>query len=394
VAGQSYFQLISPLIFFLLAIGFALIWRYTRDLASARFFAISYFLRSGAFLADYFRPAMSHEFAVFLTLGLYLASGAAFCAGVFCLYEGRVPWTLIGAIASPVAVALAWYLFADDNIVARIGIMNGLSAAVLAYLAFRFRHRMTRTIDRLLQLLFAVNAAQFVGRTWVMLSYEGSMLTTENYAGSMTAVSLRFAISVATLAIATALLANYGMEIVSRLTRNGETDPLTGLLNRRGFDARATPLAARLDADGPRHGFIIADIDGFKAVNDGFGHDAGDTIIARIAHVLKGTARDGDLVARWGGEEFVILIAHGNRQMARLYAEAVRNEIELMRHGCLRGTSVTISCGVTEWFTGDTVRDVYKRADGALYEAKQQGRNRVRLAGGDPAPRQLETAVA
>ncbi|MFZ2100828.1 MAG: GGDEF domain-containing protein, partial [Oricola sp.] len=95
-----------------------------------------------------------------------------------------------------------------------------------------------------------------------------------------------------------------------------------------------------------------------------------------------GAARENDMVARWGGEEFVILIADGGESLARLYAESVRAVVESVELDCLRGESVTISFGVTEWRHGDSLREVCKRADDALYEAKQSGRNCVRSAAG------------
>lgn len=378
--GQVFFELIGPLIFLAFSLGFVEIRRHIPHLVSAGFFALSYFLRSCGFTADYFRPLMQPDIAIYATVLPFLAAGLAFCAGVLRLYRVRVPWRVFGTIALAALAAISWFRFVDDSVVARVIVMNGIAAVALIYLALAMQRAIRRRIDRFLQVLFVVNAGQFLVRTAVMLWLEGSALTAANYADSLTAISLRFSIIVATVAIAATLFAIYGMEIVSTLTRNSHTDPLTGVLNRRGFDAGVTIPQARLRPDRPGHGFILADIDGFKSVNDRFGHEVGDAVIERIARILQGAARDNDVVARWGGEEFVILICDGGESLARLYAESVRSVVEGIEFDCLRGESVTISFGVTEWRLGDTLREVCKRADDALYDAKNSGRNCVRSA--------------
>lgn len=390
---HNFFQFIGPLLFLALAVGFAMIRYHVPYRVSAGFFALSYLFRSLAFMADYFRPAMPPDIAIFAPIALFLVGGVTFCAGIFHLYSLRVPWWVLGSIAVAVIELFGWYRFVEDSLVMRIAIMNGASAGVLIWLAIAIRHQVTRGVDRLLQVLFVANAAQFVARTAVMLWLEGGALTAANYAESLTAVSLRFSTIVSTLAVAGTLLAIYGVEITSRLTRSSETDPLTGILNRRGFEARVASLQDGFAQGGARHGLIIADIDGFKSVNDRFGHDAGDIVIARIAGLLEEGAGSEGLVARWGGEEFVVLIPNGGEALARLYAESVRTAAEAMGHDCLNGEAVTVSFGLTEWRPGDTLRMACGRADAALYEAKQAGRNCVRAAL-KPVPLRLVESVA
>jgi diguanylate cyclase (GGDEF)-like protein len=390
---HNFFQFVGPVVFLALAIGFATIRYHAPFRVSAGFFALSFLLRPLAFMADYFRLAMPPDIGVFAPILLFLACGVTFCAGVFHLFSLRVPWWVLGSIVVAVVELFGWYRFVEDSLVMRIVVMNAMSAGVLVWLAIAIRHRIARGVDRLLQVLLVINAGQFVARTAVMLWLEGGTLTADTYAESLTAVSLRFATTVSSLAIAGTLLAIYGVEITERLTRSSETDPLTGILNRRGFEARVAALLDGVAQGGARHGLIIADIDGFKSVNDRCGHDAGDTVIARIARLLEEGAGSEGLVARWGGEEFVVLIPNGGEAMARLYAESVRTAAEAMGHDCLNGEAVTISLGITEWRPGDTLRQACGRADTALYEAKQAGRNCVRAAL-KPAPLRLVESVA
>lgn len=391
---NSLFQIIGPLLFLALAAGFATIRYHLPYRISAGFLAFSYLLRSCGFLADYFRQAMPPDLGIYAAIVLYLSAGIAFAAGILHLYSLRVPWRVLGAIVVAVLTLVSWYRFGEDNLVGRIVVMNGTSAGVLIWLAVAMHRRATRGVDRLLQVLFIINALQFIARTAVMLQLEGATLTAENYADSMTAALLRFSIIVATVAISGTLFAIYGVDLTSRLTRSSQTDPLTGILNRRGFEAGLPTALARLAADRPGHGLIVADIDGFKAVNDRFGHHAGDQVIARIARLIEDTANGGSLVARWGGEEFLVLIPDGGEHLARLYAESVRAIAERLGHDCLHGEAVTISFGVTEWRYGDTLREACARADMALYEAKQAGRNCVRSTLAQGRPLRLIESVA
>jgi diguanylate cyclase (GGDEF)-like protein len=122
---------------------------------------------------------------------------------------------------------------------------------------------------------------------------------------------------------------------------------------------------------------IITDIDHFKRVNDTYGHQAGDEVLKTFAALLKTSCRPGDLVARYGGEEFVILCADCSIAVSAQRAEAMRRAISQTQHSALADHCVTASFGVTEIQAGDTPETMLKRADRALYEAKEGGRNRV-----------------
>lgn len=169
---------------------------------------------------------------------------------------------------------------------------------------------------------------------------------------------------------------------VERLRHLSETDPLTGLLNRRAFLSNAERLVAFARRYGRDLAVVVADIDHFKRVNDTYGHAAGDAVIKDVARRLQGNARDSDLVARFGGEEFVVLLMESDVTAAAAYAERVRAAIQAsvvaLEDG--RGIALTLSLGCTILQAGDRdVQDVIDRADGALYAAKTSGRNRVRV---------------
>lgn len=170
---------------------------------------------------------------------------------------------------------------------------------------------------------------------------------------------------------------------IERLRKLSETDPLTGLLNRRAFLATAERQVAYARRYDRALAVVVADIDHFKQVNDTHGHATGDAVIRAVATRLQTAARDTDLVARFGGEEFVVLLMESDVTAAVSYAERARGLIAASPVQAETGAqvSVTLSLGCTILSPDDRdVQDAIDRADDALYGAKAAGRNRVRVS--------------
>lgn len=153
-------------------------------------------------------------------------------------------------------------------------------------------------------------------------------------------------------------------------------DPLTGLKNRRGFE-RAIEELGGLDGTA----LLVVDIDHFKQVNDTHGHLLGDKAVRAIGRILHENIKRRDLVGRWGGEEFTVLLPHTSIAGAGAVAEQFRAAVERLRIRKMDGTELegclTISLGVAVAQDGEGFDDLMRRADGALYRAKREGRNRV-----------------
>jgi two-component system, cell cycle response regulator len=164
------------------------------------------------------------------------------------------------------------------------------------------------------------------------------------------------------------------------LRRDAQTDALTGLLNRRSLHSQVT---SRCEAK-ERFGVLFMDLDHFKAVNDKHGHEMGDRVLVAVASVLKGALRPGDVVGRYGGEEFVAIVSGAGPESARLVAERLRGSIETMLPPKGGPSQLTLSIGTTVFDPrqrDERTEDLLHRADMALYAAKRTGRNRVVLVG-------------
>lgn len=150
-------------------------------------------------------------------------------------------------------------------------------------------------------------------------------------------------------------------------------DPLTGLANRRMIDITLETHMARANRYNDLFCLIILDIDHFKQYNDNFGHDEGDRILVALSSYLKENVRDTDLAARFGGEEFILIISEIG--LKDIYKIAERH-LELI----YKRVGITVSMGVAEYRNNQTAGELIKAADKALYRAKENGRNRIEMA--------------
>lgn len=262
--------------------------------------------------------------------------------------------------------AAGWTIVALKPVAATLTPLNSLLLQVL-------KHSVPFA---LLTLIIALLLARLIAMPLWQLARKASKMDTSGVSGEINSIrSWYYEAS----QIKRAMLAGISVmqDKIGRLKSEVQTDPMTGLLNRRGlnavldyFLATAQPFAV-----------LALDIDFFKRVNDTWGHDVGDEVIKAIAAQLQQGARQSDVVCRNGGEEFLMILPAADRATSLAIAERVRMRIserslEPVGH-------VTISIGVASWSAGGgTMEQAFKQADDALYQAKNAGRNRVTLAGG------------
>jgi diguanylate cyclase (GGDEF)-like protein len=307
----------------------------------------------------------------------------------------------------------ATFLGVVENVVPAQGgssLLPGLTAMLMAPLLLVFGHRLSKRAMFLLGPLGVVLIgialattegpgdgavlymwpafwmAYFFGRRgavaiicWVAVVHAAVLISLPN---SPSSISRWLDVVVATLVVAIVVraIAARNELLVDRLAVEANQDPLTGLLNRRGFDQRFVIERARAERDGSSLAIVMLDIDHFKRVNDDHGHDTGDEVLCWLAQLLTEQARGIDLIGRAGGEEFFILLPRADQEAAFTFAERVRATVEASDPGVADGLRVTVSIGVSASMPPVDTQHLLEAADQAMYRAKRGGRNRTMAA--------------
>jgi len=166
--------------------------------------------------------------------------------------------------------------------------------------------------------------------------------------------------------------------VEEELVQLATIDTLTSIANRRKFDEVLQYEIGRDARYSNKLSLIFCDLDHFKSINDRYGHKVGDEALKSFAHLISNNIRNIDIFARWGGEEFVLLLPDTDIQTAAIIAEKLRLRIE--NHYFTQVGRMTASFGVSEYIEGDNEASFIKRADDALYKAKENGRNRIEVS--------------
>jgi diguanylate cyclase (GGDEF)-like protein len=189
------------------------------------------------------------------------------------------------------------------------------------------------------------------------------------------------ALMLLTLALASPLLRAFRW--TEEQASEARIDSLTGLANRRAVEEILAAEISRAQRFAHQLAVVLLDLDRFKDINDSFGHAAGDVMLRAVSRLLTSLARQGDTVARWGGEEFVVVLPETDLVGALRFAERLRRTIEAHAVGDMHTSA---SCGVATMLPEDSVEELLSAADRALYQAKANGRNRTESAVRGPRP--------
>ncbi|MFT2722429.1 GGDEF domain-containing protein [Deinococcus sp. A31D244] len=290
------------------------------------------------------------------------AAGLALCLGVAGLLQfSRLPWLLVDYTvllgASGIVVMQLLHLLGTQEPIPLRTYFPGVFLVIAAFSVLPVRAALAYTAA-LLAIFAGLSVA--TGSDVVLL-------------GELTLASLLIA-----------HLSYFGRQVSAERARSEEqyrlsrTDVLTGLENRRGMYERIQQAFSRsLNSEGAEFTVMLADIDYFKRVNDTFGHDVGDQVLQRVASVLQREVGHQGSVARWGGEEFLILLETSEAPVVRAVAGQVWHAV---RTAAVMGLpAVTTSLGVASSGEVVSVSDLLRIADGRLYQAKDAGRDRVQL---------------
>lgn len=179
------------------------------------------------------------------------------------------------------------------------------------------------------------------------------------------------------LSFANLLVIGMAFPLAQSLERSAQTDFLTELANRSRAYSMLVSEIARAERYNEPFSIILFDIDYFKRINDECGHPCGDTVLREVAVYANGNTRRTDLLSRWGGEEFLLLMTHSDLASARLKADHLRQQLK--NRAFHHTIHLTASFGVTTYYPYDSATSMLERADAALYRAKRNGRNCVEV---------------
>lgn len=235
----------------------------------------------------------------------------------------------------------------------------------------------SRLLDRALVWVMALFSAHGFSRPLQVMLMEGGQETLRFGASNLQAINVVI-IGVLSVLMAMIMLAQAVQDNFQQEQEAATIDPLSGLMMRRAFEQEVRAAVAQAKPRGRPLSLIVADIDHFKAINDAHGHAVGDQVIASFGQLLAEKIRPSDVAGRIGGEEFCVLAWNCHGTAASALAERVRAAVRESR-GRAGNVELTVSAsfGVAEWHPGETFAEVFARADAALYEAKNCGRNRV-----------------
>jgi diguanylate cyclase (GGDEF)-like protein len=284
-----------------------------------------------------------------------------------------------------VSVTIAWFTLVQDTIAVRIVVASVVLAALCLLCARALRRRRGRRATGAQRAIAGV----FVLGGIVLLIRAGHALLHPDAIADGLQSSAMQAVTFGTGAILP-LLTSYGFLLLcndrmrEEIERSAAIDFLTGALNRGAIEHQGARSLARARRQATRCAAIVIDVDHFKRINDAYGHAAGDAALREIVQRLQDTIRIGDTLGRLGGEEFLVLLEDTDPERAQGMAQRLRHAIgdaPLTLDSCVHPATISLGVAVLE-DTDANFSDLLRRADRALYRAKEAGRDRVLLAAG------------
>ncbi len=377
----------------LFVLTFAFVSLQERGHRAPRWFTLAFLFSAMMPLFGFWLPVVSNQ--RFIMLGSFAAILAALTAMVIGLHETyrqRPNWCLLGFlfVASLICNVLAFEL---PRTAFLHRFLYQLPLCLMELLAIRviYRSGMPRLVDKLLLMLAFVSFFHFFSKAFFIVWPGMDMRPEDQNNNGLTVFSLSLGIFVQASAGLLLLLRTLS-RMVGDASEQSEIDALSQIYNRRGFDRHVMWFLARKGLDTP-YAVIMSDLDYFKRVNDTYGHDGGDRVIAAFGELLKTQLPKSAVAARMGGEEFTVFVPGANMVAAHYLAETLRTTmVALNFSGDTTDWRPTASFGVAEHVAGESLYDTMRRADSALYEAKKAGRNRVHVCLNQPSAFSRSTA--
>jgi diguanylate cyclase (GGDEF)-like protein len=379
LTGQLFISLLNPGIDLLLAVAFFLLWLGRRDQHYVLFAAATYAMLMTAFLIQDVGPVLPMELQRIPSNFGFLLSGCLLVIATLRRYDLVVPWRALVVTVVLSMAAYLWFMLVQPNITARIyAISLGIGVIALLIVTALRPIKKPHLIDHILFWVAILSAANFILRPIVILSLVGNVASYDGFQQSIYWSTVQFSQAMISILFALSLMVAVAIDLIAELRQQADSDQLSGLLNRRGFEAAAEAALRRCAAEGLPAALLIADLDYFKQVNDTYGHAVGDAVIAAFGAHARAVGSEGMIAGRIGGEEFAVLLPGQGIEAARQLAEAVRTGLAAASAGRVPASLIpTTSIGTSASY-GAGLSHLMRQADQALYDAKRAGRNCVR----------------
>ncbi len=297
--------------------------------------------------------------------------------GVHEIYRMKVDWPLLALLAAAsLALNLVLLELPRSTLLHRILYQAPFCLFEAWMMRTVYRSGMPRLVDKLLMALATLALLHFLSRPFLILWVGVDVRQSDGTGAASAMFSLTMGVLVQ-VGFGLSLLLLSVSRMVGDANESSEIDELSQICNRRGFDRRVGRILAGEGPDAP-YAVIMSDLDHFKQVNDTFGHDGGDRIIAAFGRLMKGQLPRASVAARMGGEEFVAFLPHVDLDAARGHAQQLRRLLSELDMGQAAHWRPTASFGVAVHAEGEGLYETMRRADRALYAAKKEGRDRVR----------------
>ncbi len=378
------FAFLLPVVLSLFGVAFLVVARYGNR--AALFWGGGYLCAALGFLAPLLLAVLPVAVVALAADALFVCAFLFYSHALICHFNAPRMFALRGAIAMLGYAGMAVAVLGVDSLRYELFLSDITCGLLLVVAMVAVRLRLRAPVEKALFAAAIFVVLETVVRTLVFFYMAGSAAI-DAFVGSSYAYVMQITSTIGALLLALTALASVALRVLDGHRRDAEEDPLTGLLNRRGFEQVIGEggRSAKNDA-----AIIVADIDWFKSINDHFGHAAGDEAIREVARLLRAVSWPGLAVARFGGEEFIAYLPNCRLPDAHMLANTVRialGERDLSGIGIDR--PITASFGVAVTAAGDhTIHEAISRADRLLYLAKSSGRNRVvsnAADGGQPA---------
>ncbi len=371
------FQLLTPVISIVFAICFLAIYLYDKSKRAPAILAIAYACGSTSLIIDIFRDSFDPASVAIVTTTLYTATLFLTITSLAVHFRIKAPTLLMTVISIFHTGIILYFIYVQPDITIRAVVANTTAAGLIACALLIISPKDKLFINRLLFWIAAAASIQFILRAifiFFMAYHQGYHLTDANYSQSIIIISLHFSIAILSLILAVTTCIAFGIDAISDIKKTVDTDILSGLLNRIGFETKAKEIIASAQAKETPVSLVIADLDKFKAINDKFGHIAGDEVIHEFGKLIRTLTRNGDVGGRISGKGFCILLQSADINFGRLLAESIRQGLETHSFSTKdEVVSLTASFGVAESNGQDSYNGLFARADEELYRAKNSG---------------------